>query len=356
MTASGRADNPRRGLPLRWLLAALVVHLVLLAWPLPAPSVSSPPSAPPTLQTRQVVLPAPTPVAAAAPARVKPVAPARPALATPASAVAEPAPAPALAPPPEVAPAPVAIETTAPEPTAPTPTPAETTTVAEAPPPQVAPEPEQPVPPSLQWPPSGRLSYAVTAMRGGAAYEATGVLNWQADGDRYELRLVWRAFIFSREQSSTGRMAADGLHPERFAERTRSERAAHFDESAGRVRFSANTPDAPLRPGTQDRLSLFLQLAGRFNATPQAFAPGTQIRLPVAGTREVEEWTLTVEGRETLELPAGTTHTVKLQRLPRREFDQKVEIWLEPARGHLPVRIRLTDPNGDVADQQLSGQ
>jgi hypothetical protein len=70
----------------------------------------------------------------------------------------------------------------------------------------------------------------------------------------------------------------------------------------------------------------------------------------------VEEWTLTVEGRETLELPAGTTHTVKLQRLPRREFDQKVEIWLEPARGHLPVRIRLTDPNGDVADQQLSGQ
>lgn len=205
-------------------------------------------------------------------------------------------------------------------------------------------------------PPTTQLSYAVTATRGGALYEATGVMNWQLDGNRYGLKLVWRAFFFSREQSSTGRVDPDGLHPERFAERTRSERAAHFDEAGGRVRFSANTPDAVLKPGTQDRLSLFMQLAGRFNAQPQAFPPGTSVRLPVVGSRDLEEWTLTVEGSETLELPVGPTPSVKLQRLPRREFDQKVEIWLAPSLGHLPVRIRVTEANGDVADQRLSGR
>lgn len=218
------------------------------------------------------------------------------------------------------------------------------------------PPPAPPKPPPVQLPPAAQLSYAVTVIRGGARSQATGVLNWQPTDSRYELQLVLRAFIFSREQSSTGRLAADGLHPERFAERTRSERAAHFDEPGGRVRFSANTPDAPLHLGTQDRLSLFVQLAGRFNAQPEAFPAGTQIRVPVVSSRELEEWTLTVEGHETLELPTGITPAVKLLRLPRRAFDQTVEIWLAPSLGHLPARVRLTEANGDVADQQLSGR
>jgi hypothetical protein len=29
-----------------------------------------------------------------------------------------------------------------------------------------------------------------------------------------------------------------------------------------------------------------------------------------------------------------------------------VEIWLAPALGYLPVRIRLTQDNGDYVDQQ----
>lgn len=346
MAAATLPEGPRRGLPLAWLAAVLAAHLLLLAWPLPSPSVPPPLAAPPALQTRQVTLPVAAPAPPRKPATPPPVRrPPRPAVPAPASAApAAPAPASAQA---AAEPAPVA----APPPQEAPPVVAEAPAPAEPP----APQPAAPEIPAPQLPPTTQLSYAVVATRGGARYEATSVLNWEIEGDRYRLRLLWRAFIFSREQSSTGRLAADGLHPERFAERTRSERAAHFDEAGGRVRFSANTPDAPLLPGTQDRLSLFLQLAGRFNAQPEAFPVGTAIRLPVAGSRDLEEWVFTVEGREMLELPVGTEHVVRLQRLPRREFDQKVEVWLAPARGHLPVRMRITEANGDIADQQLSG-
>jgi hypothetical protein len=34
-------------------------------------------------------------------------------------------------------------------------------------------------------------------------------------------------------------------------------------------------------------------------------------------------------------------------------FDDTVELWLAPSMGYLPVRIRITQPNGDFADMQL---
>ena len=37
----------------------------------------------------------------------------------------------------------------------------------------------------------------------------------------------------------------------------------------------------------------------------------------------------------------------------REPRDTQVDIWLAPSLGHLPVRIRLTQDNGDVVDQQL---
>ena len=41
-------------------------------------------------------------------------------------------------------------------------------------------------------------------------------------------------------------------------------------------------------------------------------------------------------------------------RLPRKDYDQKAELWVAPALGYLPVRIKLTQANGDFADLQLS--
>jgi len=51
-------------------------------------------------------------------------------------------------------------------------------------------------------------------------------------------------------------------------------------------------------------------------------------------------------------LPGGQQLARKLVRNPRQEYDQKVELWLAPALGYLPVRMRITDSNGDFADQK----
>ena len=85
---------------------------------------------------------------------------------------------------------------------------------------------------------------------------------------------------------------------------------------------------------------------------PARFAPGTQIAIPTASTREAEDWLFRVEGEEELDLPGGRMRALKLERLPRREFDQKVELWLAPGRDYAPVRLRLTNPDGGTVDQR----
>ena len=86
---------------------------------------------------------------------------------------------------------------------------------------------------------------------------------------------------------------------------------------------------------------------------PARFVPGTELTLTTVSARSADRWTFTVEGPETLELPMGPTPTIKLQRLPRKDYDQKAELWVAPTLGYLPVRIQLTQANGDFADLQL---
>ena len=68
---------------------------------------------------------------------------------------------------------------------------------------------------------------------------------------------------------------------------------------------------------------------------------------------EADTWLFTVEGDEALQLPAGTMQATKLTRLPRREYDDRLDIWFASSLGHLPVRIMLTASNGNVTDLQL---
>ena len=200
-----------------------------------------------------------------------------------------------------------------------------------------------------------RLGFEVAGQSKGFQYSARAELLWQHDGSRYEARQEISAFLVgTRAQRSVGAITAQGLLPERFSDRSRSEQAAHFDYTKGRVTFSANTPDATVGPGVQDRLSVFIQLGALLAADPARFVTGTQITLTTVSARSADRWTFTIEGAETLDLPAGATPTLKLQRLPRKDYDQKAELWVAPALGYLPVRIKLTQANGDFADLQLS--
>jgi len=199
------------------------------------------------------------------------------------------------------------------------------------------------------------LHYQVTAHTRGLVLNAQGQLHWRQDGNEYEAKLELLGGLFPRRtQESTGRITAQGLAPQRFSDKARSEEAAHFQRDEGKVSFSSNRPDAPLMPGAQDRLSVMLQLGAMIAGNPKNFGPGTTISVQTASTRDAEVWHFTVEGEEMLQLPGGELKALKLIRNPRKEFDQKIELWLAPGMDYVPVRLRLTQPNGDWVDQQWS--
>ena len=55
--------------------------------------------------------------------------------------------------------------------------------------------------------------------------------------------------------------------------------------------------------------------------------------------------------KDTIDTPNGTIRAQHFIRLPRRLDDhRRVEIWLSPERGWLPVRLRQTEPNGTQFD------
>ncbi|MBG6076945.1 DUF3108 domain-containing protein [Polaromonas sp. CG_9.11] len=202
---------------------------------------------------------------------------------------------------------------------------------------------------------SARLDYRMTGSAKGLTYHAQGELLWENAGGSYTARMTVKAlFIGSRSMSSTGQISPQGLAPTRFSDKSRTEVAAHFEPDKGQISFSANTPTVPWIQGAQDRVSVFFQLGGMLAGNPSGFAAGSTISTLTVGPRAADNWTFEVEGPELLALPFGETATVKLSRQPRRDYDQKVEIWFAPALDYLPVRSRITQANGDFVDQQLS--
>ena len=362
---------PRRAL---WVLAALVslVHWWVLAdgpWDLGLSQAS--PSQPPAnlvFDTRRIELPAPTPSKPAArviqSARVS----AKPSAAQTSAPAASPLPAEAA---PVLAAAPVLPEPALPEPAAPplpaapaeaTPGQTDTQPQAQAPaaqtgtPPAVAATQSAQSPSALSIPSSVRLTYKMTGLSRGLNYHANGELNWRREANRYESSMVVSAFLLgSRSMTSVGEVTADGLAPKRFGDKARNELAAHFDADKGKITFSANRPELPWQRGAQDRLSVFFQLAGLLAGQAGAVPTGTRIALYTVGPRDAETWTFIVESMENLNLPVGDIKALRVTREPLREFDQKIETWFAPSMSYWPVRIKITQSNGDFVDQQLSG-
>jgi hypothetical protein len=191
-------------------------------------------------------------------------------------------------------------------------------------------------------PPPMTLRYAL--QRGRSSGQAE--LHWHTDGALYEL--AWRgalAGVALPAATSVGRLDAHGIAPERQSEsrRGRELRAVNFQRGSERITFSGPQREFPLLPGAQDRLTWMLQIAGVLAADPALAQVGSRVRLFVAGPRgDAAVWIFEVTGRETLDLPGGpVADAVHLQRAPDRPYDTRVDIWLDPARHHLPVRARL---------------
>jgi hypothetical protein len=133
--------------------------------------------------------------------------------------------------------------------------------------------------------------------------------------------------------------------PEHFVEQRgkRPERWSAIDYTSVQVSFSGGQR-VPLQPGSQDRLSMLLQLGLILRAQPQRLAAGQSITIPELGSRSIDAAVFGSEGNEVLETPSGPLQTVHLVRRdgdPAR--DPKVDVWLGYDHHFKPVRIRLTD-------------
>ena len=208
---------------------------------------------------------------------------------------------------------------------------------------------------AMALPGSAELKYKATGLSKGLTYHANTELAWYHDGTSYNARMTLSAFLVgSFVWSSTGQVTSEGLAPTRFAEKRRGEVAAHFEPDKGQIIFSANTPTVPWIKGAQDRATVFIQLAGMLAGDASAFPTGSSISLYTVGPRSADVWTFVVEPVEVVSLPAGDMPALKLIRKPRGEYDNKVELWLAPSLGYLPVRSKVTQADGAFVDQQLS--
>lgn len=229
---------------------------------------------------------------------------------------------------------------------------ATTTDTSETAPP---PEPPAQVLADFQYPAPVLLKYDIRGKQRGFPYGANGELQWSHDGETYNARLAISHFLLgSRVQTSTGALTAQGLEPRRFGDKFRSEVAAHFERSKGKVSFSANTPDVALTPGAQDQLSVFFQLAAILAGAPDDYPTGTTLPFQAVGPRSSANWTFTVGAIEKLTLPGGEVSALRLWREPTEQYEPKGEIWLAPAMNYLPVRIRLSKSEDEFSDMQWS--
>ena len=202
----------------------------------------------------------------------------------------------------------------------------------------------------VRMPPSARLRYAVTRSRPGRAPQAGGEaqLVWESGGGRYQLRLEGVLGLLESEGGGDD----TGIAPTQASEHQEdgSDRFTRFDRSAGHI--VSETGQDPLYLGSQDRASLLMQLAGMGIAAPEQMQG--VIEVMVGGPDGARAARFEVLGREALATGAGSLQTLRLAERsePGR---RKLEIWLAPERNWLPVQLRVTEPDGSVANQVLTG-
>ena len=206
---------------------------------------------------------------------------------------------------------------------------------------------------ATQLPPSFHWRYA---LRRGIV-SGKGALDFRRETHRYTLTLDGSVGgLPLLEWTSQGGFDDAGIAPERFVIRQvgRSARAANFQRSAGKISYSAVETQHPLPAGAQDRLSWLVQVAGVVAAAPERHTRASaQIVLMVTGVRgDLAPWTFVSHGLRRVETPDGAVDAVELRREARHAFDTRGEVWLDPQRHHLPVRLVLSTigRQGEVTD------
>ncbi len=158
-------------------------------------------------------------------------------------------------------------------------------------------------------------------------------------------------------QDSVGSVTAAGLAPSRYSERRgdRAPRSVSIDAERREALFGADVRRA-VPPGVQDRLSAVVQLALLRQSRPALFERGATVELPMLGNSRVESVGWRVLGEETVATDAGPVAALRLSRAMVDADEPAIEVWLALDARIVPVRMRITEPNGRALDQVIASQ
>ncbi len=207
------------------------------------------------------------------------------------------------------------------------------------------------------WAASGKVQYNV--IRGERNFIIGRTTHaWTHDAEHYSMEtvietsgLVGLVKPFRMIQRSEGRIGPRGLLPEKFTvERDgQMKERADFDWSSAKVVLVAGDRqrEFSIAEGDQDVLSLMHHLA------LQPDGPLRAELLVVTGKSAVRS-VIENLGIEELDIPAGKVSAYHLGSSGHRG-ELKIDIWLARDYANLPVRLKITDKNGEVLDQVATG-
>lgn len=192
--------------------------------------------------------------------------------------------------------------------------------------------------------PPARIGYHVS----GAGGDGAASLAWDTDGSSYRIELDG----LLGELESEGGLDDGGIAPLRVRERVGAGHAStEFDRVRGVIASNLGARRDQLAGGSQDRASLLLQLAGMGVANPDQLHGVLEFWIGGAGGARLERYE--VMGMESVDTGIGAQQALRLVRLAPPDAP-KLELWLAPGQSWLPVQLRLTQPNGDIATQTLA--
>jgi hypothetical protein len=207
-------------------------------------------------------------------------------------------------------------------------------------------------------PPSSDITLDVARVdANGTRWSGEESLSWRIAPAGYRIRLeATISVLLTRVNlltvTSEGTVGDDGFNPTLMTEkrRGRAMTATHFNRADGTLTFSGSQARYPLTPGAQDKASVTLQLVAIARADPKQLS-GT-IDIFVGEDRDASVFSFTVAGQEQIDTPLGRIATWHLVRPPKPgSYSSRLDLWLAPSYGWLPVQIRNLEASGAVTTQ-----
>lgn len=211
---------------------------------------------------------------------------------------------------------------------------------------------------AITLPPSADINYDLKAQIKGVPLSGTALIQWQGNRNKYRLLYETRTALTGSLmlEISEGTLDAYGIAPEIFSTKRfrRDQVTINFDRQTKQVNFPGNGPNHVLQGGEQDRISVLWQLLSIGRAAPERLSPGAVWECNVVGQHDSESWVFEVKETKRIRTALGGLDVLHVTRTaPKNAKTPQMDVWFAPSLDWLPVRIRLSEDNGDYIEQNI---